>query len=75
MRVTKNTIHQAVFVPSGFIFTDGPVRQTYPEGAVVLTDGKYAWGIDSGVFIRNFKRVDQGQEFDLASLEAEFCAK
>jgi hypothetical protein len=71
-RVTKNVLHKAVFVSSGFIFKDGPVEQTYPEGAVILTDGKHCWGIAKDVFIRNFKRSEDGQEIGLISLKEEF---
>jgi len=71
MQVIKDTKHQAVYIPTGFTF-DGPVRQTYPEGAVILTDGKYKWGIGKQVFIRNFMRLDAGKEIPLVSLENEF---
>ena len=75
MQVIKDTLHKAIFVPEGFIFTEGPVKQTYPEGAALVTSGRHVWGIDKEVFIRNFKRVNEGQEIDLVSLVAEFPAK
>jgi|GEM_PF-2159360 len=71
MAVTKPTIHSAVYVRDGFTF-DGPVKQIYPNGAVILNDGKYTWGIDSGVFQRNFKAVSESGERTLKSLDEEF---
>ena len=73
VRCIKSEIHRAVLVTHGFVF-DGPVRQVYPQGAVLLTDGRYTWGVGAEVFRRNFKAVDAGVERDLNALEQEFGA-
>ncbi len=71
MIVTKPTVHSAVYIREGFTF-DGPVPQVYPSGAVLVSDGRYSWGIDAGVFQRNFKAIDGTNERALKSLDEEF---
>lgn len=75
MIVTKGVQHKAVYVKSGFVFQSGPVEQTYPEGAVLVTDGKYVWGVAKDVFATWFKRSEGEQEIDLVSLDDEFGQK
>jgi hypothetical protein len=65
-RVTKATRHRALWVPRPFRF-DGPVPQRYPDGAVLVTDSTRVWGVATEVFIRNFKRLANGQEQTLSS--------
>jgi hypothetical protein len=69
--VTKETVHLAVLVRHGFTF-EGPVPQVFPEGAIILNSGKHSWGIDKGVFQRNFKAVQDGALRSLQDLEREF---
>lgn len=72
--VTKATHHKAVLIEEPII-VDGPVKQTYAEGAVLLSDGKFVWGIGKNVFLHNFKRVDGDREINLVSLDEEFKDK
>jgi hypothetical protein len=53
MEVSKDTEHKAVRIERGFSL-EGPVLQQYPKGAVVVTSGKYTWGVDKGVIERNW---------------------
>lgn len=69
--VTKPAVHSAIYVRTGFTFA-GPVPQVYPEGAVIVNDGKHSWGVDAGVFQRNFKAIEGGIERALEDLEKEF---
>ena len=71
MVVTKPTLHSAIYIRSGFTF-DGPVMQVYPDGAVIINNGKYSWGIDAGVFQRNFRAISEAGERPLRSLDEEF---
>lgn len=72
MVVTKDVQHQAVFVPAGFTAATSR-RPSFPQGAVVLSDGKYRWTIDTGVFVRNFKEVRGDVEGDLSSADLSRC--
>lgn len=74
MQVTKDTVHSAIYAGGAFSFP-GPVVQNYPQGGVILNDGRHIWGIDSGVFIRNFRAVEDGVERPLRALELEFPSK
>jgi hypothetical protein len=72
MVVTKEVQHQAVFVPVGFTAATTR-RPSFPHGAVILTDGKHRWPIDTGVFVRNFKEVLGDVEADLSSDDLSRC--
>jgi len=66
-QVSKDVKHRALYVPQSFTI-DGPVQQHYPKGAVVLNDGPNTWGIDTGVFMRNFKEIRAGIEVPIREL-------
>ncbi|WP_137939195.1 hypothetical protein [Chitinivorax sp. B] len=68
MIVTKSNKHRAIFVDKPFSF-DGPVQQKYPNGAVLVTDGRNTWGIATDVFVKNFKRIEGDQEISLTSTD------
>ena len=70
-QVNKKDKHKALYIREAFIF-DGPVEQVYPNGAVVLNNGKHTWGIGADIFQRNFKVVTLNGERDLKSLDEEF---
>ncbi len=53
MEVSKDTVHKAARLSKAFAI-QGPVLQQYPNGGVVVTDGRYTWGLDSGVCERNW---------------------
>jgi len=57
-RCRKATKHKAIFVPMPFALRSGPVPQEYPNGAVVVTNGSYVWGIASDVFLSSFWRQE-----------------
>ncbi len=63
--------HRACYIDSGFKF-EGPVTQLYPYGGILLQNDNRVWGIDSGVFQRNFKKLIGGNEVDLGRLDLEF---
>lgn len=65
--VTKPDLHRAVFVDSAFRFR-GPVIHQYEHDGVIVTDGRYCWGVATPVFMRNFKIWASGQEQDIDSL-------
>ncbi|MBK9577669.1 MAG: hypothetical protein IPO40_11360 [Fibrobacteres bacterium] len=65
--VTKPDLHRAVFVNSEFCFR-GPVIHQYENDGVIVTDGRYCWGVATPVFMRNFKIWASGQEQDIDSL-------
>jgi hypothetical protein len=45
MQVTKETPHKALFIAEPFAIPNGPVAQRYLDGAVVVSDGRYSWGV------------------------------
>lgn len=65
--VTKPDLHKAVFVNSEFRFR-GPVIHQYEQDGIIVTDGRYCWGVATPVFMRNFKIWASGQEQDIDSL-------
>ena len=68
MQVTKQVEHRAVFVP-GAVALHGPVEQRYSEGAVIVSDGKYNWGLAPDVAARNWViKGSQGEEQPLTDL-------
>lgn len=71
MEVSKPTIHQALYVPQAFTF-DGPVQQVYPAGAVMVSDGRRCWGVGTEVFMRGYKKIQQGKEQPLTSVQVDF---
>jgi hypothetical protein len=69
---TKQTRHRAIAVTRAFCFRDGPTDQDYgEEGAVLVDDGRYAWGVANGPFLRNFRRLEGTQEIALRSIMDE----
>ncbi|WP_020405124.1 hypothetical protein [Hahella ganghwensis] len=74
MEVKNPALHKAIYVPDGFTF-DGPVKQVFPEGAVIVNKGKYSWGVDSGVFLRSYRALVSCKERKLGSLEQELGIK
>jgi hypothetical protein len=70
VQVAKKTEHKLAYVADGFSLK-GAVDHVYPHGGMVITDGKYTWGIDTQVFLRNFRRKEGGAEHPIASLEEE----
>ena len=71
MQVNKSNIHQALYVSEGFVF-DGPVQQVYPDGAVMVSDGRRCWGVGTEVFLRGYQAVKQGKEQPLTSIAVDF---
>ncbi|MEC7121191.1 MAG: hypothetical protein VXW65_14990 [Pseudomonadota bacterium] len=71
MEVSKPTIHHALYVPQAFTF-DGPVQQVYPAGAVMVSDGRRCWGVGTEVFMRGYKKIQQGKEQPLTSVQVDF---
>lgn len=69
MEVASDTEHHAVYLRRPFRIDSGPVPQFYPEGGIVVTDGKNRWGVEPGVFMRNWVRKDRSKEILLASLD------
>ncbi len=69
--VNKDVVHRVALETEGFVFGDKRA-QRYSEGAVIMTDEKYRWCVDSKVFQRNFKKLVNGQELPLESLDKEF---
>jgi hypothetical protein len=65
--VTKPDLHRAVFVDTAFRFR-GPVIHQYEQDGIIVTDGRYCWGVATPVFMRNFKIWASGQEQDIDSL-------
>lgn len=71
MEVSKDTEHRAVRIDRGFSL-EGPVLQQYPKGAVVVTTGKYTWGVDKGVVERNWVLKNwAGNEQAITSIEVD----
>jgi hypothetical protein len=69
MEVSKNDEHRAVRIDRGF-YLDGPVRQRYQNGAVVVKSGEYVWGVDKGVIQRNWVlKNGAGNEQPVTSIE------
>lgn len=66
-QVTKDTVHRAVYITEAFT-VKGPVQQVYPDGGVILNDGAHSWGIEKGVFLRNFRAIDNGFEVPVSEL-------
>ena len=67
-RKTKQVEHREVFVP-GAVDLHGPVEQRYSEGAVIVSDGKYNWGLAPDVAARNWViKGSQGEEQPLTDL-------
>lgn len=64
--VTKQTRHRALRIDRPFTF-DGPVRQHYPDGAVLVNDGRHTWGVATAVFLRCYRRVQGGREVALTA--------
>lgn len=71
MEVTKQEIHKALYIPHGFIF-DGPVQQVYPQEAVMVSDKKRCWGVGTDVFLRGYRKIENGKEYNLISIENDF---
>lgn len=71
MEVSKPQIHQALYVPQAFAF-DGPVQQVYPNGAVMVSDGRRCWGVGTEVFMRGYKTIKKGREYPLNSIAVDF---
>ncbi|OZG70283.1 hypothetical protein BTA51_27140 [Hahella sp. CCB-MM4] len=71
MEVNSSVLHKAIYVPDGFAF-DGPVKQVFPNGAVIVNKGKYSWGVDSAVFLRSYRALVGRRERLLGSVEREF---
>lgn len=71
MEVTKQEVHKALCIPHGFIF-DGPVQQVYPQGAVMVSDKKRCWGVGTDVFLRGYRKIENGKEYNLISIENDF---
>ncbi len=70
-QVNKTDQHKALYIQEAFVF-DGPVEQVYPNGAIILNNGKHTWGIGAEVFQRNFKLLTSNGERELKSLKEEF---
>jgi len=67
--VTKSTRHRALRVDRPFAF-NGPVRQHYPDGAVLVNDGRHTWGVATEVFLRCYRRIDGNREVGIGRVEA-----
>lgn len=74
MEVNKNNIHKALYIPHDFMF-DGPVEQIYPNGAVMVSTEKRCWGIGTEVFLRGYRKIENGKEYPLNSIEKDFGKK
>lgn len=70
--VSKPDLHAACLIHEPFFTESGPVVQLYSTGAVVLDYGKHRWCIATEVFLKNFRRVVNGKEMPLSSLDQEF---
>lgn len=71
MEVSKDTEHQAVRIDRAFTPTGGSIDQRYPEGAVVVNDGSYTWGLDKGVCERNWLLKGALGEEPIRTIEAD----
>lgn len=74
MEVNKSELHKALYIPDGFQF-DGPVQQIYPRGAVMVSNHKRCWGVGTDVFLRGYRKIEQGKELILQSIEKDFGQK
>lgn len=74
MEVYKPEVHKALYVPQGFTF-DGPVQQIYPQGAIMVSTNKRCWGVGTDVFLRGYRKVENGKEHNLTSLKNDFGEK
>lgn len=74
MEVHKTDIHRALYIPHGFIF-DGPVQQVYPNGAVMVSTSKRCWGVGTEVFLRGYRKIENGKEHLLNSIAHDFGKK
>ena len=61
MEVTKQEIHKALYIP-----------QVYPQGAVMVSDKKRCWGVGTNVFLRGYRKIENGKEYNLISIENDF---
>ncbi len=73
-QVAKTELHRVAYIEKGFRLESGPVRQYYPSGGIILSNGRHRWGIASDVFIRNFRRAEGREEVVLTSIANEFGA-
>ncbi|MDM1020572.1 hypothetical protein QSV37_09720 [Acinetobacter sp. VNK23] len=74
MEVNKEEIHKALYIPQGFTF-DGPVQQVYPQGAIMVSTRKRCWGVGTEVFLRGYRKIENGKEYSLTSIENDFGKK
>mgnify|MGYP000120110282 CR=1 FL=1 len=72
MEVTKKDVHKALYVPDAFSF-NGPVLQKFPKGAVLVSKGKFSWGVDTNVFLRSYRALIGGRERVLGTVDDEFA--
>ncbi len=71
MEVNKSAVHKAIYVPDGFVFK-GPVKQVFPNGAVIVNKGNFSWGVDTKVFLRSYRAIVGSRERLLGSVDKEF---
>lgn len=70
LRSNKPTLHRAAQVLRAFS-VDGRIPQNFRSGAILLNDDSHIWGIDTMVFVRSFRRVEDGLEKELAIADLE----
>lgn len=70
-QVNNPAIHKAIYVPDGFVY-DGPVKQVFPNGAVMVNRGNHTWGVATDVFLRGYKAFSHGKEEELGDVKEVF---
>ncbi|MEG2825287.1 MAG: hypothetical protein RR884_01595 [Acinetobacter sp.] len=74
MEVRKEEVHKALYIPYGFMF-DGPVQQMYPNGAIMVSTDKRCWGVGTDVFLRGYRKIENGKEYGLTHVDNDFGEK